>query len=198
MPASQVDAIRQTLLTAIGGLPNDPTRIVTVAQVPFDRTEELSAAKANAEALQAERMKNILTVAVPILLMLLCLFLLARALKKITPIYRPAPQLALAGAGSIPMIPENMEPLPAHQQEDDNGVVMEIRGTGAGGADTQAQPNGVIIGEDGLPISLDQHEPPVELLEEPYDAELESILNLVKSKPEAVALLVRTWITDKH
>lgn len=198
VPVAQVEAIRQTLLTAIGGLPNDPTRIVTVAQVPFDRTEEQSAAKANSEALQAERMRSILSVAVPILLMLLCLFLLARALKKITPIYRMAPQLALAGAGTsggnVPLLTENYSLNQAH--EDDNGVLMEIRGSGGGA--NQSHNDNEIIGEDGLPISFSEHEKLVELLEQPYDAELESILNLVKSKPEAVALLVRTWVTENH
>lgn len=199
VPASQVEAIRQTLLTAIGGLPNDPTRIVTVAQVPFDRTEEQVAAKASAEALQAERMRSILSVAVPILLMLLCLFLLARALKKVTPIQRMSPQLALAGAGAgmgagnVSLLAENNAS--DYAREEENGVVMEIRGVSGGNNAFGDEP---IIGEDGLPISLIEHEKPVELLEEPYDAELESILNLVKSKPEAVALLVRTWVTENH
>jgi flagellar M-ring protein FliF len=195
VPATQVEAIRQTLLTAIGGTPNDPTRVVTVAQVPFDRSEEQAAAKATADAIQAERMRSILAVAVPLVLMLLCLFVLARAFKKALP-PRPMPQLALAGAGvsgaAIP-VPQESLSLPEPESDlSDAGVVMEISGTaGSGGMQ-----DGVIIGEDGLPISLVEQEKPVELLEDPYDAELESIQHLVKSKPEAVALLLRSWVSE--
>ncbi len=195
VPATQVEAIRQTLLTAIGGTPNDLTRVVTVAQVPFDRSEEQATAKATAEAIQAERMRSILAVAVPLVLMLLCLFVLARAFKKALP-PRPMPQLALAGAGvsgmAIPAPQESLNLAEPEYEPSDAGVVMEISGT-AGGGGVQ---NGVIIGEDGQPISLVEHEKPVELLEEAYDAELESIQHLVKSKPEAVALLLRTWVSE--
>jgi flagellar biosynthesis/type III secretory pathway M-ring protein FliF/YscJ len=36
------------------------------------------------------------------------------------------------------------------------------------------------------------------MFQEPYDAQLESILHLAKSKPEAVALLLRSWISDNR
>jgi len=201
IPASQVDALRQTLLTAIGGSPSDVSRIVTVSQVSFDRSVEQNAAKVSSEALQSERMKSMLATLVPLVLMVLCLILLGRALNKASKV-RYGSQFALAGAGGATLALEQggarlegstSQGRGGQDYEEGEAVVMEISGRRGSGS----QPSGEMVIDDGMV------EVPMDMLanigssqEEEYELYLESIMHLVKSKPENVSALIRTWISE--
>ncbi len=208
IPTIQVDALRQTLLTAIGGTPADVNRVVTVSQVSFDRSEEQNTAKESAAALQSERMKNTLSVAVPLVLMVLCLLMLGRALKKASTV-RYSSQMALAGAGGATLA---LEPgggfLPnstadggnAYGYEGGEAVVMEISGRSGGGSKDSSFGD-MVIDDGGIEISADLLESMTNAgmpntSEDEYEIYLDSIMRLVKSKPENVAALIRTWTSE--
>ncbi len=206
---TQVDALRQTLLTAIGGSPNDTNRVVTVSQVSFDHSEEQNAAKASAEALQSERMRNILSLAVPLVLMVLCLFLLWRALKKASTVRYLPNNMALAGAGAggatlaleanSPLLTsaETQEGVVAEDYNGDEAVVMEISGRGGYNGDNGATTSSELtLDEGGITVPMDSLLDTPNGNEEEYEIYLESIMQLVKSKPENVAALIRTWTSE--
>lgn len=77
--------------------------------------------------------------------------------------------------------------------EEGEAVVMEISGRRGSGS----QPSGEMVIDDGMV------EVPMDMLanigssqEEEYEVYLESIMHLVKSKPENVSALIRTWISE--
>lgn len=207
IPANQVDALRQTLLTAIGGTPADASRIVTVSQVAFDRSEEQSALKESASAVQAERMRSLLAIGVPLGLMVLCLILLGRALKKAATV-RYVPQMALAGAGGATLALEAGEPSASQAKaesetpygyEGSEAVVMEISGRGGAGGGKEAGGGELVLDDGAIEISADLLESMTKATnasEDEYEIYLDSIMRLVKSKPENVATLIRVWTSE--
>ena len=182
VPPEQLDAIKNTLMTAIGATPTDATRMVTVAQVPFDHTAEEEEAKAANAARSADNTAKMLTSLVPLALMAISLFLLYRALRKPQP--RLAGQLALAGAGG-------------------EGSLALEGGMMAYGPDGNPLPGQTVDSLlnpeiNAIGISTATGDPHTfEIIEEAFDAHLESIQHLVKSKPETVAALIRSWTTEE-
>ena len=182
VPAEQVAAIKSTLMTAIGAAPNDVSRMVTVEQVPFDHTAEEEEAKAASAARNADTMARMLSMLVPLVLMMGSLLLLYRSLRKTKPAFGGG-QLALAGAGggsygmdadAIAIGPDGM-PLPGQTVESILGGPLDPIGLSAGGSEPRT----------------------FEIIEETFDAHLESIQHLVRSKPETVAALIRGWTTEE-
>ena len=95
-----VATIKQILETNIAATGNEAARAVSVVLFPFNHTEEMADAKASAAAAAADRMQKTLAIAVPLVLMVVCFLLLARALKKPGMLLSSGgEQLALAGAG---------------------------------------------------------------------------------------------------
>ncbi len=183
VPADQIEAIKQSLSAAIGVTPNDPTRMVTVAQVPFDHTADEEAAKEASAARAAENNARMLTSLVPLLLMAASLFLLYRALRKPTPQFG-GPQLALAGAG---MDGDMMALEPGMMAYDEDGNPLPGQTVAS-----LLDPNINAIG-----ISTATGDPRTfEIIEEAFDAQLESVQHLVKSKPETVAALIKGWTSE--
>ncbi|HLV79328.1 MAG TPA: flagellar M-ring protein FliF C-terminal domain-containing protein, partial [Chthonomonadaceae bacterium] len=81
VPPGEVAAIKQALEAAISASPKDPSRTVSVAQVPFDRSAEEGAARAVSE----EEALRLLQIVLPLVLMAGCLLLMARALRRQNP-----------------------------------------------------------------------------------------------------------------
>lgn len=184
---SQQDAnkIADILKNHIGYTPNDPSRSVTVSQIPFDRSAEETEAKAAAAARSAENTANMVKVLAPLALMLFCLFLLARALRKHRPVPVESP-FALAGAeGGMPLA------LPG-------GTLaygpdgLPLSGQTVGEALTTVDEHGNIIA-----ITPDSGPKMFEVIEEAFDAHLESITHLAKTKPETVAALIKSWMVEE-
>lgn len=170
-----IATITQMVQTAIGYDPNDLThsRQVSVSAISFDHSQELSANRAASAAASAESMRRVLAVLVPFLIMAAAIALLARSLRRTLPQPLSSPRLALAGGGSM----------------EDGGL-----GLGAG-----QQENGIEGGPEG-PLALSSHNAPrtFEVIEEAFDSNLESILHLARSKPEMLAMLVKSWLADEN
>ena len=182
VPADQLDAIKQTLTTAIGATPGDATRVVTVAQVPFDHTADEEAAKEASAARNSENMTRMLASLVPLALMAISLFLLYRALRKPEP--RFAGQLALAGMGADG---EMMALEPGMMAYDSDGNPLP-------GQTVDSLLNPAI---NAIGISSASGDPRTfEIIEEAFDSQLESVQHLVKSKPETVAALIKSWTSE--
>jgi flagellar M-ring protein FliF len=177
-------SVQKAMETYIAANPSDAAnaRLVSVAAVPFNHAEEDAAAKIAAAADAAENTRRMAAILAPFAIMLAALFLLARALR------RPSKQalggqLALASGGG--------------------GLAG---GLGGGGS--------LMIGADGLPmvgqtvgsaeldgpIGLTHGSVPktYEVIEEAFDANLESILHLARSKPEMLTALISSWITEEN
>lgn len=172
----------QTLIGMSGG--SDPTRMVSVAQVPFDRTEQEAAEKAAAAARSAESTARLVSILVPLALIFLCFWLLSRALRRPQPIL--GEQLALQGAGGGTLALDEAEPMMVGP--DGTPMVMTADGQIVEGA-----LNTPVI---GIPTG-DTAPKTFEMIEEAFDANLESILHLSKSKPETVAALIKSWIAEE-
>ena len=183
VPAEQLAGIEKFLKTNIGVTPGDATRMVTVTQVAFDHTADEEAAKEALASRNSENTARLLTSLVPLALMALSLFLLYRALRK--PLPQRGMQMALAGMGAdgemIALEPGMMSydadgnPLPG--QTVDSLLNPAINAIGISTA--TGAPNEYII------------------IEEAFDAQLESVQHLVKSKPETVAALIKSWTTEE-
>lgn len=179
--AELIPSIKTTLETAIGGVdPADTThsRLVTVAQVPFEvRKPETDA--------RATDMSRTISLLVPLGLMLFCFILLARALKRPTR-FVPGGQLALAGGGAIGAIGGDAGS-PLALAAADGSLSGQTVGSVLNGSD---DPVGISTGVSA-PKTYD-------VIEEAFDANLESILHLTRSKPETVALLVKSWLSEDN
>ena len=181
VPADQVATIKQALETAIATDPTDAThsRLVTVAQIPFDRTSEDTESKAAAAARSADNIARMISIAVPLGLMLVCFFMLARALRK-PRLTLAQPQLALAGGGRLDL-----------ESTDDGLALMDDEDSLSG------QTVGSILTPDNQPRGIGSPgNKTYTVIEEAFDANLESILHLTRSKPETVANLVKSWLAE--
>jgi flagellar M-ring protein FliF len=182
VPAASQTAIQETVKTVIAAYPapNGASWPVTVQAAPFDTSSEAAERKFAERAAASEQMSRILAYAVPLGLMLLMLAILARGLK------RPLSREALAlGSGGRPM----------------------LAGAGGGGLDISigdALPTpGTSVGQalEVVPRAvynpLDPDAKAFEVIEEAFDANLESILHLSKTKPDIVASMLRSWLSDE-
>ncbi len=180
VPADEVASIKQVLETAIAVDPSDTThsRVVTVAQLPFD------APKVDPSAGPADGKSKLIATAAPLAMMLICFILLARSLRRPTTFGARGGHLALAGAGG--------------------GSQMAI----AGGGPIQFDAQGAVIPGQTVGEALGDHEPiglthsggprTFNVIEQAFDANMESILYLTRTKPETVAALVKSWIAEEE
>ncbi len=167
-------AIKQLIQANIGYVANDPTqsRIVEVTAVPFNHSAQQAAAAAAAAATYSRNMQKVLSILAPFLIMVLGFLLLAKSLRKAAPQMQGG-QLALAGAGAGP------------------GGLMIAGGTDGVLPGGEREAGAIALtGEPGEPHTF-------EVIEEAFDSNLESILHLSRSKPEMVAVLLKSWLTEE-
>jgi flagellar M-ring protein FliF len=188
-----VAAIRRNIETVAKTYLPDPAAVplVSVESVEFDKTAQQAEAKAAEAAAAADRTNRMLGFGVPVALMLAMLLILAKNLRKAFPTELPAlaggPKAALAGAGSA-------------------GSVAALAPGVGGNLDISVGEDSIIgqpVGEalqkhaGPIPVELDDDDPRTfEVIQEAFDANLESITHLASSKPEIVAALVRSWIAE--
>ena len=189
-PAALADTeakIKETIATTIGIAPNETTtsRLVSVVAMPFDHTQELADAQAGEQQRRAELIRQLAGLLVPFAIMAIALFMLARALRKPNVVAEAGmPALtgggttlgAIAGSSSL-LLDANGVPIPGQRV----GGVEEVDG-------------------EGGPLALSQgsNSPRTyEVIEEMFDAHLESILHLTRSKPEMVAALFKGWVSEE-
>ncbi len=173
----------------VAGTDTTSTRQVSVSALPFDRSEELKEAQLGEQQRRAEQMRSLASLLVPFAIMGITLFLLARALRR--PGILPASQMpALAGMGTgMAALP----PLPSLMLDED-GVPIPGQMVGMGNATEDMH-------DDLTPIALstgDGAPRTYEVIEEAFDANLESILHMTRSKPDMVAMLVKSWVSDEQ
>lgn len=188
VPADQVASIQQILSTAIGVTPGDSTRQVSIAQIAFDRSGEKQEKEAQAAAQSAENMKSLISLAVPLGIMFITFMLLARALRKTKRADEGQLVLAGAGAGGGSL---------GFRMADGNTLVAGPDGTMVPRASLSPE----MFDEDGAPIGLPAGAggpKTYDVIEEAFDAHLESINHLTRSKPETVAALIRSWIAEEQ
>ena len=173
---------------AVASADTTSVRLVSVAAMPFDRTQEIQEAQAGEQQKRAEQMRQLASLLVPFAIMGITLFLLARALRR--PNMLPSagmPALAGAGAGMAAL-----PPMPSLLLDED-GVPIPGQMVGAGMTEDM---NG-----DLTPIALstgDGVPPSYIVIEETFDANLESILHMTRSKPDMVAMLVKSWVSEEQ
>lgn len=200
-----ITAIKQILENSIAVSATDTARSVSVVLFPFNHSEEIAADKAAAAAAAAERMQRMLAIGVPLVLMLVCFFLLSRALKKPGMLLAPGgEQLALAGAGigSLGAIDSGMGFSTVNAPE--GTMIVLPDGTTGSAADYVVAPDGTLMrradDEEGDPIGLLTGETApktYDVIQQQFDGVLESILHMARSKPEMVGALIKTWVSEE-
>lgn len=183
--AETVTALTNSIQNYIGANPADAASKarVTVQTVTFDKTADEQEKKRTQDMVSSERMSKMISYGVPVALMLVMLFLLARSLKpRLTPAQMALlsgnqPQLAAAGMGGV------------------GGQLDMMVGEG--------DPSGMRVGDalsggsQVLALAPEEQVHTYEVIAEAFDSNLESILHLAKSKPETVAVLIKSWTTEE-
>lgn len=178
--ATDIPRIQSFLGTAIGALPGDTTRLVTVQTMAFD-TSALKAAQAQTKSLASQEMMSTVAKALAVCVAAgVLLFILmkssggARAAAA-----QQAPELALEGEGA------NIGLLEAASDQDLEALLEE-------------RPLSIEDVLSEMPEAAPRprrrrHAPSIE---EQQDMKLESIQNMVNTHPESVALLMKGWMAE--
>jgi len=183
--------VRNWLEATVGVAPNQPNRIVTVQRVKFDASQAEQAAKEQ-QAREAAQRQALLWQLLPVILLLVVAFFLARVIGK--QIRKPAPQpkalAALPGGGAVSM--EGVSPAGAitdgsehalNAVIDDEGVLL-VEEIGPDGTVIMRKRRGHSVIEEEL----------AERIRERTQPELLEIQNFADNKPEHIAALLRNWI----
>jgi flagellar biosynthesis/type III secretory pathway M-ring protein FliF/YscJ len=179
-----VATLKQQIPLLMGDDPANPNPNirVSVETADFDRSALAADERAAKDAAASERTNRIISYAVPLVLMMVMLFILAKALK------RPhhAGMLAMRGANG-------MQPALAGAGAGGRGglnvLVGEDLPAGMSVEEAMAAGNGRVIG-----VGVDSSDHTFDVINEQFDSNLESILHLSKSKPDTVASLVKSWM----
>lgn len=181
IPPSTAQAVQSMVQNYIGASPSTPNRQVVVQSVPFDQTMLLSEKKAASQQATSEMIRTYVNYLVPLLLIIVMLFLLARGLKRTV---MPSQELALAGGGGgIAGYGRN--------RIQTTGLDMTV---GQNDSDEMVLADGENTKVIGVNSGENVHT--FEVIEEAFDANLESIMHLAKSKPETIARLVKSMMSD--
>ncbi len=175
-PAELSDAeakIKTVAATCINAQPNvvDPTRLVTVVSMPFDRSAAQDDMKLADQQMRAEQIRQLAGLLVPFAIMVIALFLLSRALRRqVVPALTPALEGGPVGA------------LPAWEDRDS-----------LSDEEQHLDANGDPIGDTLEAGGQHTHE----TIEVAYDSHLETIREFARTKPETVALLMKSWVSEE-
>lgn len=186
VPAEQVAEIEKALRTAISADASEGSgvRLVSTARLPFDKSDEEKQGKVAAAARSSENTVRLFATLVPVGLMLLCLILLARALRRSA---IPVRGVELALAGGAPLGALAAASGGGREIGDPAEAAVRKRET----PDAQSH----TLAPIGIPVGA--HEPRTfEVFEEAFDANLESIVHLARTNPRTVALLVKSWLRE--
>jgi len=181
IPPATVQAVQSMIENYIGASPSTPNRQVVVQSVPFDQSVLLNEKKAAKQKATSAMIHTYVNYIVPLLLIIVMLILLARGLKRTM---SPSGELAMAGGGG------------------------SIAGYGRNGMQTagldmtvgQNDQNEMFLTKSETPkvigVNTGENVHTFEVIEEAFDANLESIIHLAKSKPETIARLVKSMMSE--
>ena len=191
VPPETVATLKESIAFAVGALPGDNTRLISVRQIAFDMSaQKAQAGQAQALASQALWSNIARTLAVCAVAIVL-LILLTRSSGR-----RAAqPHLALAGGGANI---GRLDPMP----EAELAAILDgggLRGTERGMEHVlEERPLTVedVLAEMPDPEGRPRRRPRAPSIEEQQDLKMESIRTLINAHPESVSLLLKGWMTD--
>lgn len=193
VPDEALNAVRNWLEVTVGVAPNQPNRIVTVQRVKFDTSLTDQAAKEQ-QAREAAQRQALLWQLLPVILLLIVAFFLARVIGK--QIRKPAPQpkalAALPGGGTVAVSGEGVTPAGALTDGSEHALNAVIDDAGVTVVEEMA-PDGTIIVRKRRGSSRIEEEL-AERIHERTQPELVEIQNFANNKPEHLAALLRNWI----
>lgn len=193
VPDQALNAVRNWLEATVGVAPNQPNRIVTVQRVKFDTSQAEQASKEQV-AREAARRQELLWRLLPVIVLLMVTFFLARVIGKQIrrPAPKPQPVAALPSGGTLAIEGEGATPAGAltdgseqalQAVVDDDGITV-IEEVGPDGTVVVRRRRGPSVTEEEL----------AERIRERMQPELLEIQRFAEKKPEHVAALLRNWM----
>ncbi len=186
-----VTAIRNWLETAIGVAPNQPTRTVTVQRLKFD-TASAEQREAERKARELARRNELLWKLLPVVLLLIVTFFLARVIgkqiRRPTPPLTPQPVAALPGRSGVLDVSIGEGGIAIHQPGQEEILMLE---GGEGEEEVIITPQGKRIIRIGDSVIEEEH---ARAIRERSQPELIEIKRFATNKPEHVAALLKHWM----
>jgi len=191
VPAETVATLKESIAFAVGALPGDNTRVVSVRQVAFDMSsQKAQAGQAQTLASQALMITIARTLAVCAVAIVLLILLTRSSGRRAA-----SPQLALAGGGANIGL---LDPMPDAEMAailDSGGV----RGMERGMEHVlEERPLTVedVLAEMPDPEGRPRRRARAPSIEEQQDLKMESIRTMINAHPESVSLLLKGWMAD--
>lgn len=193
VPDEALNAVRNWLEVTVGVAPNQPNRIVTVQRVKFDTSLTDQAAKEQ-QAREAAQRQALLWQLLPVILLLIVAFFLARVIGK--QIRKPAPQpkalASLPGGGTVAVSGEGVTPAGALTDGSEHALNAVIDDAGVTVVEEMAPDGTIIVRKRRGPSRIEEEL--AERIRERTQPELVEIRNFANNKPEHLAALLRNWI----
>ncbi|MCS7272893.1 MAG: flagellar basal-body MS-ring/collar protein FliF [Fimbriimonadales bacterium] len=191
VPDQALNAVRSWLEATVGVSPNQPNRIVTVQRVKFDTSQAEQARKEQA-AREAARRQELLWRLLPVILLLVVTFFLARVIGKQIrrPTPPPQPVAALPSAGTLAI--EGAAPAGALTEGSEQALQAVVDDEGITIIEETAPDGTVIVRRRRGPAVIEEEL--AERIRERTQPELIEIQRFAEKKPEHVAALLRNWM----
>ncbi len=186
-------AVRNWIETTIGAAPNQPNRSVTVQRVKFD-TSSIEAEQARRKAQELARRNELLWKLLPVVVLLMVTFFLARVIgkqiRRPAPPVQPQPVAALPDRGGMLDVSVGEDGITAHTSAQE-----EIRMIEGGDAAEEIiiTPQGKRIIRIGDSVVEEEF---AHAIRERSQPELIEIQRFATNKPEHVAALLKNWMKE--
>ncbi len=187
VPAENIPKIKDVISTAIGVIPGDNTRFVSVQQIAFDQSAQKAQATQVQSVMSQQLWTNIARALAVCVVAVVLLFLLTRG-----GMHSSGPQLAHAGGGA------NIGLL--HSMPETDMAAFSDRG-GDRMAEHHLEERPLTV-EDVLAEmpEAESYRPRRKVrapsIEEQQDLKMESIQTMISAHPESVALLIKGWMAE--
>ena len=187
VPAENIPKIKDVISTAIGAVPGDNTRFVSVQQIAFDQSAQKAQATQVQSVMSQQLWTNIARALAVCVVAVVLLFLLTRGGMRSS-----GPQLAHAGGGA------NIGLL--HSMPETDMAAFSDRG-GDRMAEHHMEERPLTV-EDVLAEmpEAESYRPRRKVrapsIEEQQDLKMESIQTMINAHPESVALLIKGWMAE--
>ena len=187
VPAENIPKIKDVISTAIGVVPGDNTRFVSVQQIAFDLSAQKSQTTQMQSVLSQQLWTNIARALAVCVVAVVLLFLLTRGGMRAT-----GPQLVLAGGGANIGLLHSMPEAELSSYSDRGGDRK---------SEHQLEDRPLTV-EDVLAEmpEAEDYRPRRKVrapsIEEQQDLKMESIQTMINAHPESVALLIKGWMAE--
>lgn len=191
VPADTIATLKESIAFAVGALPGDNTRLISVRQITFD----MSAQKAQASQAQAMASQALWTTIARTLAVCAVAIVLLILLTRSSGRRAGQPQLTQAGGGANIGLLDSMPDAEMAAILDSGG----IRGTERGMEHVlEERPLTVedVLAEMPDPEGRPRRRARAPSIEEQQDLKMESIRSMINAHPESVSLLLKGWMAD--